>query len=402
MDISLEPARLRDELRENLEDNILPFWRDNFVDPRGGFRGRISGDGRIDDGAPKGAVLNARILWAFSASYRVLGKKEYLDVATRAKREIIDRFHDKEYGGVYWSLDSFGKPLEVKKQIYALGFAIYGLSEYVRATGDAEALGYAVKLFEDIENHSFDPDENGYFEAFARDWSRLDDMRLSEKDANECKTMNTHLHIIEPYSALYRVWPDSRLKERIGNLLRIFRERILDSETGHLRLFFDGHWTSRREIVSFGHDIEASWLLDEAASVIGADVGEILPDVLKIASAALEGYVPGAGMMYELHGDTAAIDADRHWWVQAETVVGCMNAWLRTGDERWFVRAADVWDFIKGRIVDYGGGEWHWSLRADGSVNLDDDKAGFWKCPYHDSRMCLEVMERLDKLAGTR
>ncbi len=396
MDISKESVKLREELRENLENNILPFWHDRFLDPAGGFRGRISGDGRIDPGAAKGAVLNARILWAFSASYRVLGKKEYLDVATRAKREIIDRFYDSEYGGVYWSLDPCGNPLDGKKQIYALGFAIYGLSEYALATGDAEALEYAVRLFEDIENHSFDTAENGYFEAFARDWSPLADMRLSEKDANECKTMNTHLHIIEPYTALYRVWPDSRLKERIGNLLHIFRDRILDRKTGHLRLFFDEHWTSRREIVSFGHDIEASWLLDEAASAIGADTDEILPDVLGIAGAALDGYVPGAGMMYEMHGDTAAIDADRHWWVQAETVVGCVNAWQRTGDERWFIRAADVWDFIRRHIVDRRGGEWHWSLRADGTVNLDDDKAGFWKCPYHNSRMCLEIMQRLN------
>ncbi len=388
---------LKGEVHENLVENILPFWMDRFLDPEGGFLGRITGEGAPDPQAPKGAILNARILWAFSAAYRVIGKKEYLDAATRARDEIINRFYDPQWGGVYWSLDSKGQPLDTKKQIYAIGFAIYGLSEYSRATGDALSLEYAKRLFEDIVAHSFDPDENGYFEAFARDWSALEDMRLSEKDANECKTMNTHLHIIEPYTALYRVWPSERLKDRIENLLHIFREKILDSETGHLRLFFDEHWQSKREITSFGHDIEASWLLDEAAGVIGLDEKEILPDVIKIASAAMEGFVPKAGMMYELHSDTGAIDADRHWWVQAETVVGCLNAYQRSGDALWLERAFDTWQFVKAHIVDYKGGEWHWSLRADGSVNTADDKAGFWKCPYHNSRMCLEVLERLGK-----
>ncbi len=387
--------RLCSEVRENLVENILPFWCDRFQDPEGGFLGRITGEGEVDAAAPKGAILNARILWAFSAAYRVLGDSQYLDMATRAKREIIDRFYDPEFGGVYWSLDSKGRPLDTKKQIYAIGFAIYGLSEYCRATGDSEARDYAVRLFWDIEKHSFDPLNNGYFEAFARDWSPLSDMRLSEKDANECKTMNTHLHIIEPYTALYRVWPDAGLEERIQNLIWIFRERILDQGTGHLRLFFDELWDSKREIVSFGHDIEASWLLDEAAGVIGLPEEEILPDVLKIAQAAMEGYVPGAGMMYELHLDSAAIDADRHWWVQAETVVGCVNAYQRTGDEAWLERAAQTWKFIKGHLVDRENGEWYWSIRADGSVNRVDDKAGFWKCPYHNSRMCLEILERL-------
>ncbi len=389
------------EVRENLTENILPFWRDKFMDPKGGFKGRVSGEGAADDSAPKGAVLNARILWAFSAAYRVLGCKEYLDMATRARDEIINRFYDPRYGGVYWSLDAEGRPLDTKKQIYAIGFAIYGLSEYCRATGDSVALDYAVRLFKDIERHSFDPLHNGYFEAFASDWSELSDMRLSEKDANECKTMNTHLHIMEPYTALYRVWADESLKERIQNLLWIFRERILDKRTGHLRLFFDELWDSKREITSFGHDIEASWLLDEAASVIGEKIDDILPDVLKIASAAMEGFVPSAGMMYELHSDTGAIDADRHWWVQAETVVGCINAFQRSGDALWLERAVDTWHFIKTHLVDYKEGEWFWSLRADGTVNTVDDKAGFWKCPYHNTRMCLEVLDRLGVGFGT-
>lgn len=383
-------------LRE-LEGNILPFWTDRMQDTaNGGFKGRISGTGTDDSSAEKGAILNARILWTFSAAYRVTGRPGYLETATRAKREIIDKFYDRKYGGVYWSLTPDGQPADRKKQIYALGFAIYGLSEYSRATGDAEALEYAVRLFHDIESHSFDSEKNGYLEAFAEDWGAIQDMRLSEKDINECKTMNTHLHILEPYTALYRVWKDSSLERQLRNLIFLFTDKILDVETGHLRLFFDEDWKSSHDIVSYGHDIEASWLLYEAADVLGDPevISRVLPAAASVADAASEGYIPGGGMIYEFHGDTGAIDADRHWWVQAETVVGYFNLWQITGRADALEKAAGCWDFIKKHIIDTTGGEWYWSLRADGKANTSDDKAGFWKCPYHNSRMCLEIIER--------
>ena len=396
MDTETKLAGLREAVCKNLTENILPFWMDHFKDEvNGGFLGRISGEGVADPTAPKGAILNARILWAFSAAYRVLGRLEYLQTATRAFREIADRFYDKEFGGVYWSLDAQGHPLDTKKQIYAIGFAIYGLSEYARATGSSEAKDLAIKLFHDIEQHSFDTANNGYLEALTREWEPIADMRLSEKDANERKTMNTHLHIIEPYTALYRVWPDEGLKERIQNLLYVFREKIMDKKTGHLQLFFDDYWNSKQNMVSYGHDIEASWLLHEAASVIGEDIDELLPDIVKIAAAASEGYVRGAGMMYEMHRGSGAIDADRHWWVQAETVVGYLNIYQLTGDEDALARACETWEFIRTHLVDLDGGDWFWSLKADGRVNTVDDKAGFWKCPYHNSRMCLEIIERI-------
>jgi cellobiose epimerase len=396
MNTETKLAALREAVSRNLTENILPFWSERFQDEtNGGFLGRISGEGFVDPTAPKGAILNARILWAFSAAYRVLGRHEYLQTATRAFREIADRFYDSEFGGVYWSLDAQGRPLDTKKQIYAIGFAIYGLSEYARATASSEAKELAIKLFHDIEQHSFDTVNNGYLEALTCEWEPIADMRLSEKDANERKTMNTHLHIIEPYTALYRVWPDEGLKERIRNLLYIFREKIMDKRTGHLQLFFDDYWNSKQDMVSYGHDIEASWLLHEAASVIGEDIDELLPDIVKIAAAASEGYVPGAGMMYEMHRGSGAIDADRHWWVQAETVVGYLNIYQLTGDEDALNRACETWEFIRTHLVDSDGGDWFWSLKADGSVNTVDDKAGFWKCPYHNSRMCLEIIERI-------
>ncbi len=392
---SPELVSLRNEVQSELKNNILPYWSGKCIDPKGGFIGRIKGDGTVEPNAEKGAVLNARILWAFSASYRVLGNPKYLETATRAKREIIDRFYDKEFGGVFWSLDKDSNPLDTKKQIYAIGFAIYGLSEYARATGDEEAKEYAVKLFNDIEAHSFDREKNGYFEALTREWNPIADMRLSAKDANEHKTMNTHLHIIEPYTALYRIWKDDVLKERIQNLLYIFREKILDRQTGHLQLFFDDDWNSKYNIVSFGHDIEASWLLHEAATVIGEDIEELKSDIKLIADAAGEGYIPDGGMIYELHKDSGALDADRHWWVQAETVVGYLNIYELCDDVSALHKALNTWKFIREHIVDKEKGEWFWSLKADGTRNRTDDKAGFWKCPYHNTRMCLEVIERI-------
>ena len=387
---------LKKEVREVLTTNILPYWIHRMIDNRGGFHGRIDGNDNLVAGADKGAILNARILWTFSAAYRLLRKKEYLQVATRAKRVIINDFFDKEYGGIYWSLNCNGIPSDTKKQIYALGFAIYGLSEYHRATGDEEALKYAIHLFNDIETHSFDQEKNGYYEAATRDWQEIEDMRLSEKDANERKTMNTHLHILEPYTNLYRVWKDEHLKEQIRNLILLFIQKIKHPTTHHLQLFFDDDWNSKHDIISYGHDIEASWLIHEAALEIG-DVqllSEVEPIIQQIACAATEGLTVPGGMMYEKDVKQNHTDTDYHWWVQAETVVGYLNIFQHFGDEASLQKSLLCWDFIKKHLIDYTHGEWHWSVDQNGTPNHNDDKAGFWKCPYHNGRMCMEIMER--------
>mgnify|MGYP002745994498 CR=1 FL=1 len=386
---------LQNEVQWELENNILPFWMNRMIDNEyGGFHGQITGNGQRVVHAPKGAILNARILWTFSAAYRLLRKPEYLETATRAKRYLIDKFYDQEFEGIYWELDYTGQPVQTKKQIYALGFAIYGLSEYNRATGDKEALDYAIRLFKAIEQYSFDPEKNGYMEAFTKDWKLIEDMRLSDKDENEKKTMNTHLHILEPYTNLYRVWKDARLERQLYNLIGLFTEKILDKDTSHLQLFFDNDWQSKYPVVSYGHDIEASWLLHEAARVLG-DAGliaEIEPVVKKIAAAASEGLTSDGGMIYEKNLTTGHIDGDYHWWVQAETVVGYYNLFRYFGDRGALQHSIDCWEFIKRHLTDDVHGEWFWSLRADGSLNRDDDKAGFWKCPYHNGRMCIELL----------
>lgn len=389
--------KLKTEVQEELVSNILPFWMNRMTDEtNGGFYGRITGTGTLMPEAEKGAVLNARILWTFSSAYRLLGKEEYLATATRAKRTVIDSFYDKEHGGIFWSLDCKGRPLDTKKQIYALGFAIYGLSEYHRATGDAEALDYAVRLFESIEQHSFDPVKNGYCEALTREWGEMADMRLSAKDENERKTMNTHLHILEPYTNLYRVWKDGQLERQLRNLTGIFTDKILNQQTGHLELFFNDDWASKYRIVSYGHDIEASWLLHEAALVLGdKDVlARVEPLVEYIAAAADEGLTPDGAMIYESFPGKAITDTDLHWWVQAENVVGHINLYQYFGDGVALQKALRCWEFIKQHLIDRKDGEWHWSVRTDGTVNTADDKAGFWKCPYHNGRMCMEIMER--------
>ena len=386
------------ELLENLTGNILPYWIDKMIDPRGGFYGRRDGFDRLDEDAPKGAILNGRLLWSFASAYRITGRQEYLDIATRAKDYILKHFVDHEYGGVYWSLNADGTPLDTKKQFYAIGFVIYGLSEYVRATGDKEALDCAISLFHDIETHSRDRVNGGYLEACTREWGKIDDMRLSDKDENMAKTMNTHLHIIEPYTNLYRVWRDESLREAIVHLMGLFLDVMEDKATGHLGLFFDEEWHRHDRNVSYGHDIEASWLLLETAQELGdpALLEKTLVHTRRIAEAALEGRCDDASMVYELHGD-GHLDDDRHWWVQAEDVIGLVYLHKFHGVVGALDKAMNSWRYIRDNIVDREGGEWHWSRRAGGEVNRDDDKAGFWKCPYHNSRMCTEVIRVLSE-----
>lgn len=421
-----EVKTLKAEVRDVLENNILNFWLDKMVDEEnGGFYGQMTGEGEIVKTADKGGILNARILWSFSAAYRVLHKQEYLEAATRAKDYIINHFIDKEYGGTYWSLDYKGQPRDTKKQFYAIGFTIYGLSEYARATGDREALDYAISLYECIEEHSLDREYNGYIEACTREWGEIADMRLSELDANYPKSQNTHLHIIEPYTNLYRcikelkaaescnyvpaigsvlpigiTVPDEfvvRLESSLRNLITIFTDKILNPETHHLDLFFDMDWTRQAgRLESYGHDIECSWLMHEAALVLGDEtvLRKVENIVQMVAKASEKGLNEDGSMVHEANLDTGYVDTDRHWWVQAENVVGWINIWQYFGDESALQKALRCWQYIKLNLIDREGGEWWWSRDPERNINRKDDKAGFWKCPYHNSRMCLELMER--------
>ena len=423
----VDAYKMKAEMQDVLKKNILHFWMTQMVDEEhGGFYGRMDHSGTLHPDAEKGAILNARILWSFSAAYRVLGNPEYLAMATRAKDYIIDHFIDPEYGGIYWSVDYKGQPLDTKKQFYAIGFAIYGLTEYARATGDREALDYALQLYDCIEEHAFDRVHNGYIEACTRAWGKIEDMRLSELDANYPKSQNTHLHIIEPYTNLLRCLKELHAQEScdyvpvlgsvlpigitipvetivavetsLRNLIDIFTEKILNPETCHLDLFFEMDWTrGAGHLESYGHDIECSWLMHEAALVLGDKkvLAKVEPIVRKVAKASEKGLRPDGSLIHEANLDTGHVDDDLHWWVQAENVVGCFNLYQYFGDEAALEKAVRCWDYIKSQLIDYDHGEWYWSRHSDGSLNTSDDKAGFWKCPYHNSRMCLEIIERI-------
>ncbi|MDL2221752.1 AGE family epimerase/isomerase [Parabacteroides sp. OttesenSCG-928-N08] len=380
---------------KELTTNILPFWINRMQDnEQGGFYGCIDGNNKLHKQANKGAVLNARLLWTFSAAYRILMKEEYKAMATRAFHYLRDLFLDNEQGGVYWELDYQGNPVNTKKQVYAQGFALYGLSEYHRATGNNEALELAIQLFHLIERYK-DNRYGGYFEAFTRDWKPIEDMRLSDKDANEKKSMNTHLHILEPYTNLLRVWDNDALKATHKELIHLFVDHIVSPQTFHQYLFFEEDWNVKSSIISYGHDIEASWLLYEAAEVLGDTqlLSEIKEASLKIADAAAEGIIDNA-MIYEKNENH--IDRELHWWVQAEAVVGFMYAYQHTNDKDYYTKAERVWHYIQKQIVDHEQGEWIWSRFENGEINRKDDKAGFWKCPYHNGRMCMEMMEHFN------
>lgn len=394
----------KSEAKVLLETNILRFWQERMVDYRqGGFYGRIDGYNVLHPDAEKGAVLNARILWTFAAAARVLNNTPYRILAARAYDYLMQWFIDREQGGIYWSLNADGTPLDTKKQTYAIAFAIYGLAEYVRLTNNQEALNAAIRLFEDLEAHAYKWDnekmskcKNGYVEALTRNWQPIADMRLSEKDENGVFTMNTHLHVLEAYTNLYRVLKNvqrddvqgtkERITKQLRTLIDIFANRIFDPATGHLMLFFDEKWQPSNTHTSPGHDIEAAWLLHEALEVLGDEelLNQTLPVIHSLAQAAEENIMD-----------------EKEWWCYAEAVVGYIDQWKLYQDEKPIESninlelAETAFHYIQTHLMDSENGEWFWAILPDGTPDRTHDKAGFWKCPYHNSRMCIEIIERL-------
>ena len=394
-----------DQYRKELEDelkNIMDFWLDHTTDnEEGGFYGRVNNANEIFKDSPKGAVLNSRILWAFSGAYNLTKNEDYLRAATRAFNYISEHFIDKEFGGVYWTVDQKGNPLDTKKQIYALSFAIYGLSEFYISSKIEAAKLAAIELYETIVRYSYDHVNGGYIEALGRNWEDLEDLRLSNKDANEKKSMNTHLHVLEGFANLYRIWPDEKLNERVTELIYIFRSHIIDPKTNHLTLFFDEQWNKKSATVSYGHDIEAAWLIQEAAEVLGSEdlISQIKEQSLLIADAATEGLDSDGGLWYEFDEEHDHLIREKHWWPQAEAMIGFFNAWEISGDDRYLNRSIKSWNFIQRHILDKENGEWFWGVKEDNSI-MEEDKAGIWKCPYHNSRACMELIKRISKLGN--
>lgn len=392
---------IRAEMAHELTARLLPWWMSKAPDPdRGGFIGRIDGSGEVVADAPRGSILNARILWAFSASYRMFGQEAHRKLAVRAFTWFDRHFVDPDWGGVYWMVDADGRPTDDRKHAYSQSFAIYGLAEYYRATGEEKSLKRAVEVFTLLEDHARDRRHGGYLESFSRAWERLEDQRLSEKDEDVAKTMNTHLHLMEAFTGLCSVWPDSWVRARLRSLVDVFLNHVVNPVTGHVQLYFDEDWTPRSFIRSYGHDIETSWLLLEAVDVLGdaALRAQVLPVALRLVDAVLEEGVDEDGGLFNEAVPGGRLDDDKHWWPQAEAVVGFVNAWQETGEKRYLEAANAVWGFTRSRILDPVGGEWFWRVDRAGRAYEIEDKLGPWKCPYHNVRACMEILERTDRV----
>ena len=399
MPLSL-PAYAQEVRQELLR--ILDYWQTHAPDPRGGFYGRVDAQNQPDPSAAKAIVLNARILWTFSMAYRTLRNPAYRQTADRAFAYIRDHFFDQKHGGVYWSLNPDGTPREAKKQLYGQGFALYGLSEYVRATKNQEALALAKKLRQTMVDRAYDARRGGYIEAFAPDWGPTDDYILSKGEAR--KSMNTHLHLIEPFTNLLRVWPDAGLKKQVRRMLEeTFLGHILDPEHRRMRLFFTEDWKVLSPEISYGHDVEASWLLYETAEVLaGVDthdkllLGKIKDVSLKMVTATLDGLNPDGALTYEFNPETGHKNEERSWWVLSEQMVGYLNAYQLSGKQHWLEKSLNSWAFVKKHLLDLQHGEWYVGANAQGEPNRRADKITAWKCPYHNGRACEEVMRRLE------
>lgn len=394
----MEKLQLKDfytSLQEE-KNNLLNFYLENSIDKdNGGFYGEVNISNQPDPAADKSLILNSRILWSFSSAYRKDKKASYKKAADRAYNYLLDNFEDQKYGGFYWLLDSEGNPLKTKKQIYGQAFSVYALSEYFKAFNKDETLKKAVDTFALIENKSYDVKYGGYFEAYSRKWEQIENMSLSKKDLNSAKSMNTHLHILEAYTNLYRVWSDPELKAKLEELLEIILNKIIDQKIYCFKLFFDEQWNAKSETVSFGHDIEGSWLIYEAAEVLGEqyllDFAEEFS--LKMAAEVLEnGRAEDGSIYYEFEGGN--FDKDRHWWPQAEALVGFLNAYQLSGSEEFLEAALKVWNYILKNLIDHEKGGWYWLISEENKIS-QKAKINPWKSSYHNSRACYQAAERL-------
>lgn len=394
---------LRHQAQAELEGNVLPFWSSVALDSeRGGIHGSVSNDLRIDDSVERTAVLCARVLWAFSASAHQFDDARYLATAQHAYHYLMAHFLDPIHGGVLWSVDADGAVVKDRKQIYAQAFAVYALAEYSRASGLNAPLDLARGLVELIETHGADPEYGGYLEARTREWGPITDMRLSEKDLNAPKSMNTLLHVMEAYTTFVSVTGDRYVKDRLATLVDTILAEVTDVESGCFRLFFDRHWRSLSRAVSYGHDIEGAWLLVAAAKAVADDaliaraeqVAVLMADSVyrrgrDARGAVLYEYVPASA------DRPATLDRASHWWVQAEGAVGFLEAYRISGEARFLEAAFACWDVITDFHIDRVHGDWFKVLDADRRPIPSSPKVGPWECPYHHVRACLELIQRL-------
>jgi len=398
----MQPTDIKNELKRQFEaelrENILPYWMSKTPDRQnGGFYGALTNDNQVHNEVERSAVLNSRILWTFSTAARIYRDEAFLSTARWAMQALTQRFWDPKHEGIYWSVDAAGNPVNDRKHVYAQAFSIYGLSAYYQVTQDPQALQLAKRLFELIDQHTFDPQLGGNIECRARDWSRLDDMRLSSIDLNSSKSMNTMLHLLEALTALTGIWQDDKLTRRFEDMMALFSTTIIDPESGHQRLFFDDQWHSLSKNISYGHDIETSWLLLEAAETSrNSDlITSAKTNAVQMAQVVYEQSLqPDDGILYEA-GPGGHKVTDRHWWAHAEAVVGFYNAFELSQSDHFLQASTRVWTYIQNHFIDRKDGDWFKLLHEDGSPYLEHYKVSPWECPYHHARMCFEMIRRL-------
>jgi mannobiose 2-epimerase len=392
------------QARAELWQNIIPFWLENSIDSvQGGFVGRMSNEGVNEIGAAKGLVLNARLLWSFSKMHQFTENPTCRKMANRAFDYILAHFWDTHYGGGFWNLNPDGSLLNSDKKIYGQAFLIYALSEHYLCTATEQSLKIAQQLFELLETHALDRENLGYFEVYNRDWSLAKDQRLSDEDMDTRKSMNNHLHLLEAFSNLYRAWKHPRVADRLKMLLELFCEKIINPSNGHLDLFFDEDWSRKSKIISFGHDIEASWLLCEAAGVLNDPVWIDKTRALgiKMAQSVYEKALGKEGGLYYEIDEAGQLNQNKEFWCQAEAAVGFLNAYQITRNASFYEAAAGVWKFIRNNQVDREHGEWFLRLDSQNRPIRSLPKISEWKDPYHNGRCCMELVSRLTSLLKT-
>lgn len=378
--------------KSELEKHLIPFWNE-MKDERGGFYGQMTQQLELFCNAPKGVVLISRILWFYSEAYRLSGDSSLKQYADHACRFLSDNCIDRSYGGVYWKMNADGTPLDTMKYTYNQAFAIYALSAYSRAFDDSDALRLAMNLFDVVEECA--RDEVFYGDSYSEAWNPVQNEALSVGGVIADRTMNTALHLIEAYTELLRVSGDSHVETSLRYLLKIMVNNIYDASAGKLKTFFDYNMNEIRNIHSYGHDIEASWLLDRACEVLNdaaatASIGEI---TMRMADNIYELAYRSCSLLNER--DCGRIDTRRIWWVQAEAVVGFLNAYTKSADERYLTAAKDILNFIMTYHLDKRCGEWFPELDDRFAPVGSFDMASIWKGPYHNGRMLIEVIRRI-------
>ncbi|MBQ7359934.1 MAG: AGE family epimerase/isomerase [Lachnospiraceae bacterium] len=384
---------LKSEMKQHLCEGIIPFWKGLRDDAFGGYFGYMDFDLNLDKEAEKGCILNSRITWFFANAYLILKDESLLDEAKHAYEYMKSACLDREYGGVYWSTTYDGKPLDTTKHTYNQAFAIYALSSYYDASGDQEALDLALQLFELIESKC--TDEVGYMEAFTRDFGPESNDKLSENGVMADKTMNTLLHVFEAYTELYRVCKDERVKAKLLWILDTFADQVYNPELHRNEVFFDGQMNSIIDLHSYGHDIETTWLLDRGLDILEEPTytAKLKPVNADLVRQVYEVAFDGRSMANEC--EKGVVDTKRVWWVQAETVVGFLNAYQRDESQTQYLEAARAqWEFIKEYVIDERTQEWHSEVTKEGAPHTHKPIVEPWKCPYHNGRMCLEVIMR--------